>query len=173
MSLVAIIATAVGLASDADEKTVISSFEGVVVDLLSATGAKNLKQAAANAETQREAHDAFKAKAEKADEYRAELDALKAANEKAELDSLISNAVKSGRLAPARKEAFAAKAAKFGAEWAKATIEELPVLVSGDPLPVPPPKPTEAEIDAETLKALEAVGLGAEHFKAAQSRGHV
>lgn len=180
-TILAIVSAAVGLAPDATEADVASAFESQASDLFGATGARTLKGAADVAsrnskelDSLKLAHEAQKKAAEEAAER---LAAIEAARKDAELSSLVASAVTSGRLPPAKREAFEANAKKHGVEWARATIDMLPVVASNEPPPVPPKAPTNGEVVAHLspaiLAEMKALGASEEDYAAAKARGHV
>lgn len=176
MSLAANIAAAVGLTPDAAEDKVSSAFTSAAVDLFTATGAKTLQDAAevakknsAELEQLRIAHEAQKTAAEAS---AAKLAQIEADKKKAELDALIKAAGEDGRLPPSKRDAFAANAEKHGIEWAKATLDMLPVLASGAP-PPKAPEVSEAKLDAALMAELKQLGVTEDEVRAAKARGHV
>jgi phage I-like protein len=174
MKLLALVAAAVGLGPDASEETVTAAFEGVAADILTSSGVKSLAGVPGAVEALKTANDALKEKADKADELAAKLAAFEAAQLAADLDSLVKQAVEDGRLSPAKREAFVAKAQKRGIEWAKDTIEMMPHQIAKLGAPPPnPPEITPAKLDDELKASLAKAGLTEQNYLDAQARGHV
>lgn len=107
--------------------------------------------------------EAFKAKAAEADDLRAQLAAIEAQRAEAELEAIVDGAAKAGKLPPARRAATLEAARKHGAEWARALVDALPVVVGAAPPVAPAPTGASAEgLDEFGLTARQRA-IAAEH----------
>lgn len=107
--------------------------------------------------------EALRAKVAEADALRAKIDALEAAKREDEIRAIVDGAVSAKKLAPAKREGLLAQAQQHGAEWTKALVDALPVLVGGEPPRAPAPKgPSGEALDEHGLTARQRA-IAAEH----------
>jgi len=108
---------------------------------------------------------AWKDSAGAATEAVAKLAELEAANVKAEADTLIADAIKAGKLPPAKKENAEAMFSKWGIGALRAHIEALePVVHTPGAVPRPPAGAPAGKLSEEDEKTRKMLGLTAEQF---------
>ena len=168
------ITKALGLKSGASEEDVEKTFESIADEILGATGAKSLSAVAGAVEVLKASLEANREKAAKLDALEAQikLDREKAA--KSALESTLDEAVKSGRVTPAKRAEYADKAAKFGHEWLTALVAELPIHGGTEATAKSIGADTDtAAIEAELKAALVRAGVTEDDYRAAKAAGHV
>jgi HK97 family phage prohead protease len=121
------ITKALGLRTGASAEDVTAAFGAVEKEILEATGARKLAEVAAKVDALRVERDALKAAATELEAVKAKLAEEAKAAAAAKLQATLDDAVKAGRVTPARREELAQKAAKHGQEWLEELIAQLPV----------------------------------------------
>lgn len=122
-------------------------------------------------EAAREALEAHKEKSAKYDQLIATQAAEEAAREAEELRVTLDGAVESGRITPAKRAHYEAQVARFGPEWLRALLPELPIIGGNedDARALKGPDTSSTAISAETRRMLEKLGLTEEDHKAAMA----
>lgn len=144
-------------AMDEKEFEALKGFQASVVE---ATGAKASDEVLAKIESIKTAHEALAAKAARVDELEAQLKAYEAEKAQAEIASIIDEAVTSGRLRPAKRDEFIAKAQRYGAEWARDTVQLMEP--AADVAPKAPPIGSSVPSDLEANA--RSVGMSPEEY---------
>lgn len=168
------ITKALGLKSGTSEEDVEKAFDSIADEILSATGAKSLSAVAGAVEVLKASLEANREKAAKLDALEAQLKAEREQAAKTALETTLDEAVKSGRVTPAKRAEYAEKAAKFGHEWLTTLVAELPIH-GGDAVAAKAlgADTTTTAIDAELKAALLRNGLTEDDYRAAKLAGHV
>jgi len=153
---------ALGLKADADETeafAAVNSLREFAREVLALSGTKNHGEAMG-------ALLALKSKAEKADASDAELTKFRAEFAAKEVTSLLDEAIKDGRVAPAKRAELEALHAKHGVEALRTCLSMLPKAA---PAAVPPVEGAASAaatsgLTDEQLKILKLTGLSPEKF---------
>lgn len=166
------ILVALGLKAEADETeafAAVNALREFERDTMATLGAKTLSEAAG-------ALLALKAKADKTDALSTELETIKASAIASEVKSLLDEAVKDGRVAPAKRAELEQLQAKHGVDALKVCLSMLPKAASAaiPPAADAPSASANHGLSPEELEVLKHTGLKPEEYvkhKAAYRRG--
>jgi ClpP class serine protease len=173
MKLTAMVAALCGLSADASPEAAEVALSEVSKDILEGTGTKTLKGAVGAIESLKTAKEALEEKASKFDALASQVEADRKTREDAELSALADRLSAEGRLTPAKREDFIAKAKKHGIEWARDTGEMLPVQGSAPGSSIQTRSTESPVLDAALKAALAKAGMTEDDYRAAAAAGHV
>jgi phage I-like protein len=152
---------ALGLKVEADEAeafAAVNSLRDFAREVLAISGAKSNPEAIG-------ALTALKAKADRAESLDAELATIKASAAAAEVAHLLDEAVKDGRVAPAKRADLEALHAKHGVDALRTCLSMLPKAAPAAIAPAADKPAADASgLTADQLKILKATGLSPEKF---------
>ena len=174
MKLQGIVAGLVGVSAESPAEVIEAAVTNVTANLLTATGASSLTDVSAKFDALKMERDAFKAKAEKLEALEASLAERTKADADAKIVATVEDAVKAGKVTPARKQDTIDKGRQHGQEWLDALIANLPVLVDVGrseeiaALSGKPGDPGSTPIDRDLGALCKLLGLTEDDIRAAQ-----
>jgi HK97 family phage prohead protease len=170
---------ALGLAEDASESAIDAAFDAVSKSILEAAGSESMAGVAGCIVALKAQVESLTERSSRLDAIEAELKAAKLEAENAKLEQVITDAVKAGKLIPAKREEMLAQAKTFGLAWAQALMSALPVIVDTatdetlKALAGKPGEPGATPIDPETEALCKRLGLTVDDIRSAQKAGHL
>lgn len=167
-----IVTKALGLSTDASDEAASAALETAITEILGATGAKSLAAVPAAVEKIKLELAGHAEKAARLAALEAEQAKREAAEKAIRLTATIDEAVKAGKITPAKRGEIETKAAKFGQEWLDELVASLPVQGGTlEDAAKTGAKTDSVVIDAEIEAALAKAGLTKEDYLAAQRAG--
>jgi HK97 family phage prohead protease len=170
---------ALGLAVDVSDEKANETFGEVAKSILEVAGVETLGAVAGSIAMLKEQRDSFEQRSNALAAAETELKTIKAAQELAKLEQVVTDAVKAGKVPPARRDGLIERAKSFGLAWIEALVVDLPVLVDSSTsdevkaLAGKPGDPGSTPIDGELEALCKSLGLTADDIRAAQKAGHL
>jgi phage I-like protein len=163
-----ILLTSLGLGDDADEAKAVAAVDALKeahTQILALSGKSNVAEAVG-------AITALKAQAERVETLSAEVAQLRAEKLASEINSLLDEAVKDGRVAPAKHGDMLALSQKHGVDALKACLSMLPKQPAQSAPAIAPVDDvkTTVQLTDDEKKIAQAVGLTHEAFAANKAR---